>query len=411
MSGAGRPSSAGYDAPVTPPDSATPAAGGPPGAVAGLDVRLLGPLELRVDGTPLPLPGGKPRALLAALLVSRNRVVPADSLADAIWDGDVPGTFLATLQVHVSTLRRAVRPLSDAGLLTVVTQSPGYRVTVDDALVDAGRFGRWVRAGNDLLTAHRYVEAAERLRAALAEWTGPALADLRGLRFADDFAAAVEEDRLVALHARIEADLASGTESAVVGELVTLTGQYPLREPFWIQLITALYRSGRQADALEAARRIRQLLDDELGIDPSPALREIERKVLRQESLGPPAPARPPAPSASPASPASNQRTVAETAIVLSRARVRLPSGETLPVPGRGLRLGRMEDNDLVIAGERVSRYHAVVAETANGFTVTDLRSTNGTHVNDERVVDSHLLRDGDRIRIGGTEVTFVLDG
>ncbi|WP_395725697.1 BTAD domain-containing putative transcriptional regulator [Nakamurella sp.] len=367
-----------------------------------LDVRLLGPLELLVDGVALPLPGGKPRALLASLLISRNRVVPADSLADAIWDGDVPGNFLGTMQVHVSTLRRALRPLSDAGLLTVATQSPGYRAVVDDALVDQGRFGRWVRAGNDLLAAHRYAEAAERLRAALAEWTGAALADLRGFRFADDFAAAVEEDRLVALQSRIDADLASGNESAVIGELVTLTGQYPLREPFWIQLIIALYRSGRQADALEAARRIRQLLDDELGIDPSPALREIEQKVLRQESLGP---AGPPAPSST-----SNQRTVAETAIVLSHARVRLPSGETLPVPSRGLRLGRMEDNDLVVAGERVSRYHAVVAETTNGFTVTDLRSTNGTHVNDERVVDSHLLHDGDRIRVGRTEIVFLLD-
>ena len=150
--------------------------GGRPDPAPALHVRLLGPLELRLDGTPLPLPGGKPRALLAALLVSRNRVVPADSLADAIWDGDVPGNFLATMQVHVSALRRALRPLSDPGLLSVTTQSPGYRIVVDDALVDVGRFGRWARAGNDLLTAHRYAEAADRLRAALAEWAGPALA-------------------------------------------------------------------------------------------------------------------------------------------------------------------------------------------------------------------------------------------
>ncbi|HEY5878702.1 MAG TPA: BTAD domain-containing putative transcriptional regulator [Nakamurella sp.] len=381
---------------MTPPTSAAP----PTGSMPTLEVRMLGPLELRVDGTALPLPGGKPRALLAAMLISRNRVVPADSLADAIWDGDVPASFLATMQVHVSALRRALRPLSDAGLLTVITQSPGYRVVVDEALVDLGRFGRWARAGNELLAAQRYAEAADRLRAALAEWTGPALADLRGFRFADDFAAAVEEERLVALQARIEADLASGMASAVIGELVTLTGQYPLREPFWIQLITALYRSDRQADALDAARRIRELLDDELGIDPSPALRELERKVLRQE-----VPA-----SAAPTPAPSMQRTVAETAVVLSRARVRLPSGESLPVPGRGLRLGRMDDNDLVVAGEKVSRYHAVIAETANGFTVTDLRSTNGTHVNDERVLDSHLLRDGDRIRIGGTELVFGVD-
>ncbi len=385
---------------MTPPTASAPS--GSPAETAGpaLDVRLLGPMELRLDGRPLPLPGGKPKALLAALLVSRNRVVPSDSLADAIWDGDVPSSFLSTMQVHVSTLRRALRPLSDPGLLTVTTQSPGYRIAVDDALVDVGRFGRWARAGSELLAAHRYTEAADRLRAALAEWTGPALADLRGLRFADDFAAAVEEERLVALQARIDAELASGMESAVVAELVSLTGRYPLREPFWIQLITALYRLGRQADALDAARRIRELLGEELGIDPSPALRDLERKVLRQESLAP----------AAPAASASTQRTVAETAIVLSKARVRLPSGESLPVPGRGLRLGRMDDNDLVIVGEKVSRYHAVVAETANGFTVTDLRSTNGILVNGERVVDSHLLRDGDRIRIGGTDLVFQLD-
>ena len=161
-----------------------------------------------------------------------------------------------------------------------------------------------------MLRAERFAEASARYRAALAEWSGPALADLRGLRFADDFAVAVEEERLVALQSRIEADLACGMDSAVIGELTTLTGQHPLREPFWIQLITALYRLGRQADALDASRRIRQLLGDELGIDPSPPLRQLEQKILRQESLG--VAPRPPSPAM--------QRTVSETAVVLSSA-------------------------------------------------------------------------------------------
>src|SRR6478752_3150285 len=365
-----------------------------------VDFRILGPLDILVDGTSRQMPGGKPKGLLAVLLINRNRVVSADSIADAIWDGDSPASYLGILQVYMSTLRRSLRTAGADGQAVITTQAPGYKLSADDACLDLGRFTRWMAAGNELLRAERFAEASARYRAALAEWSGPALADLRGLRFADDFAAAVEEERLVALQARIDADMASGMDSAVVGELVSLTGQYPLREPFWIQLITVLYRLGRQADALEAARRIRELLGDELGIDPSPALRDLERKVLRQESLAPVAPA---------ASP-STQRTVAETAIVLSHARVRLPSGESLPVPGRGLRLGRMDDNDLVVTGEKVSRYHAVVAETANGFTVTDLRSTNGTHVNDERVVDSHLLHDGDRIRVGGTEIVFLLD-
>ena len=212
-----------------------------------------------------------------------------------------------------------------------------------------------------------------------------------------------DEERLVALQSRIEADLHRGLDSAVVGELTALTGRHPLREPFWIQLITARYRLGRQADALDASRRIREVLGDELGIDPSPALRELEGRILRQESLDPvPVPVPVPSPAM--------QRTVSDTAVVLSRASVQLPSGKSFPVPSRGLRIGRMDDNDLVIEGSKVSRYHAVVAPLANGFAVNDLRSTNGILVGEERVLDSHVLRDGDVIRIGGIPMTFRLE-
>ena len=368
-------------------------------ATPTVDFRLLGPLEILLDGVGQSMPGGKPKALLAVLLINRNRVVSSDSIADAIWDGEPPAAYQGILQVYVSTLRRSLRAFAPDGQAVVTTQAPGYKLGVDDTRVDLGRFVREVRAGNELLKAGRFAEASTGFRTALAEWSGPALADLRGLRFADDFATAIEEDRLVALHSRIEADLAGGMDSAVVGELTTLTGQYPLREPFWTQLITALYRLGRQADALEASRRIRELLSDELGIDPSPALRDLERKILRQESLD----VAPPAPSP------SMQQTVSETAMVLSSAQVVLPTGQAIPVPARGLRIGRMDDNDLVIEGSKVSRYHAVVVELTNGFAVNDLRSTNGTLVNGERVLDSHFLRDGDVIRIGGTEMVFRL--
>lgn len=367
---------------------------------ASADFRILGPLDVLVDGATQAMPGGKPKALLAVLLIDRNHVVSADAIADAIWDGDTPASAPSILQVYMSTLRRSLRAMSADGQAVITTQSPGYKLTVDDARVDLGRFRRWVAAGHDLLRAGRFSEASARFRAALAEWSGPALADLRGLRFADEFAAAVEEDRLVALQSRIEADLACGMDSAVIGELTTLTGQYPLREPFWLQLITALYRLGRQADALDASRRIRELLGEELGIDPSPPLRQLEQKILRQESLGT-APAK--------ASPAM-QRTVSETAVVLSSARVIPSGGQPVPVPGRGLRIGRMDDNDLVIDGVKVSRYHAVVVEMGGGFAVNDLRSTNGTFVGEQRVLDSHFLRSGDVIRIGGTELTFEID-
>ncbi len=367
---------------------------------SAVDFRILGPLDILVDGTSQAMPGGKPKGLLAVLLINRNRVVSADAIADAIWDGDSPASYLGILQVYMSTLRRSLRTAGADGQAVITTQAPGYKLSADDACLDLGRFTRWMAAGNELLRAERFAEASARYRAALAEWSGPALADLRGLRFADDFAAAVEEERLVALQSRIEADLACGMDSAVIGELTTLTGQHPLREPFWIQLITALYRLGRQADALDASRRIRQLLGDELGIDPSPPLRRLEQKILRQESLG----VAPPPPSP------AMQRTVSETAVVLSTARLVLPTGQSVPIPGRGLRIGRMEDNDLVVEGVKVSRYHAVVVEMGGGFAVNDLRSTNGTLVGEQRVLDSHFLRSGDVIRIGGTDLTFEME-
>ncbi|MGS0684142.1 BTAD domain-containing putative transcriptional regulator [Nakamurella sp. GG22] len=365
-----------------------------------VDFRILGPLEILVDGSAQPMPGGKPKGVLAVLLINRNRVVPSAAIADSIWDGNSPDTYQAILQVYISTLRRSLRAAGIESQAVVTTQAPGYRMLVDDSCLDYGRFTRGVAAGNELLRAQRYAEASATLGAALAEWTGSALADLQGLRFANDFAAAVDEERLVALQSRIEADLHRGLDSAVVGELTALTGRHPLREPFWIQLITALYRLGRQADALDASRRIRELLGDELGIDPSPALQQLEGRILRQESLDPAPPAPTPA----------MQRTVSDTAVVLSRASVLLPSGKSYPVPSRGLRIGRMDDNDMVIEGSKVSRYHAVVAPLPNGFAVNDLRSTNGILVGGDRVLDSHVLRDGDVIQIGGTRMTFRLE-
>ncbi len=361
--------------------------------------RILGPLEILVDGAPQPIPGGKPKGVLAVLLINRNRVVPSAAIADSIWDGNTPDTYQAILQVYISTLRRSLRAAGIESPAVLTTQAPGYRLLVDESCLDYGRFARGVATGSELLRTQKYAEASAALGAALAEWTGPALADLQGLRFANDFAAAVEEERLVALQSRIEADLRRGLDSAIVGELTALTGRHPLREPFWIQLITALYRLGRQADALDAGRRIRELLGDELGIDPSPALQQLEGRILRQESLD----------SAPPPSPAM-QRTVSDTAVVLSRASVLLPSGKSYPVPSRGLRIGRMDDNDLVIEGSKVSRYHAVVAPLAYGFAVNDLRSTNGILVGEDRVLDSHVLRDGDVIQIGGVRMTFRLE-
>ncbi len=372
-----------------------------PGGPAVVDFRLLGPLEVTVDGVTQLLPGIKPKAVLAVLLINRGRVVSSSAIAEAIWNDNAPAGYSASLQVFMSTLRRALRAVAAAGHV-VTTASPGYRLSVIGDCVDLGRFERSRTLGNEHFAAKRFAEAASLFRAALAEWTGPALADLREFRFAEDFGAAVEEERLATLEARIDADLACGRDSAVIGELATLTGHYPLREPFWIQRITAYYRMGRQADALDASRRIRGLLSDELGIDPSPALQDLERKILRQESLGEPA-ARGFA--------STMLETMAELDSRASAARLVLASGQPVPIPAHGLRIGRMADNELILDDLKASRYHAVIVDIGSGFAISDLRSTNGTSVGSSRVLDSQVLRHGDVVRIGSTDLIFEITG
>jgi DNA-binding SARP family transcriptional activator len=373
----------------------------PVGSLTVVDFRLLGPLQVMVDGVPQPMAGVKPKAVLAVLLINRDRVVSSGAIAEAIWNDDAPAAYSASLQVFMSTLRRTLRVLSATGNGVVSTESPGYRLSVRSECVDLGRFERARQQGNEHFAAKRFVDASAFYRSALAEWTGPALADLRGFRFAEEFATAVEEERLSTLQARIDADLACGRDSAVIGELTTLVGQHPLREPLWAQLMTAYYRMGRQADALDASRRIRALLNDELGIDPSPALQELERKILRQESLWQPV--------VNGGPPVDMLQTQTEDDDMPTAGTLVLPSGQVVPIPLRGLRIGRMAENDLVLNDPKVSRYHAVIVDTGNGFAISDLRSTNGVSVGSTRVLDSRVLDIGDVIRIGATEMEFRL--
>jgi DNA-binding SARP family transcriptional activator len=373
----------------------------PVGSLTVVDFRLLGPLQVMVDGVPQPMAGVKPKAVLAVLLINRDRVVSSGAIAEAIWNDDAPAAYSASLQVFMSTLRRTLRVLSATGNGVVSTESPGYRLSVRSECVDLGRFERARQQGNEHFAAKRFVDASAFYRSALAEWTGPALADLRGFRFAEEFATAVEEERLSTLQARIDADLACGRDSAVIGELTTLVGQHPLREPLWAQLMTAYYRMGRQADALDASRRIRALLNDELGIDPSPALQELERKILRQESLWQPVVNGGPS--------VDMLQTQTEDDDMPTAGTLVMPSGQVVPIPLRGLRIGRMAENDLVLNDPKVSRYHAVIVDTGNGFAISDLRSTNGVSVGSTRVLDSRVLDIGDVIRIGATEMEFRL--
>jgi predicted ATPase/DNA-binding SARP family transcriptional activator len=249
---------------------------------------ILGPLEIRRDGRPLVLPAPRPRALLVILLVHANRAVSVDELCDELWDQQPPTSARAALQVHVAALRRAL----GAAAARLVTRPPGYVLELDDDQLDARRFERALGEAQRTRAAGG-AGVAERLRAALALWRGPALTEFADLRCARDEAVRLEELRLGALEGRVEADLAAGRDAELVAELRQLTDAHPWRERFHAQLMLALYRAGRQADALQAYRCAREMLVEQLGIEPRRELGDLQRAILAQDpALSAPGPAR-----------------------------------------------------------------------------------------------------------------------
>jgi len=233
--------------------------------------RLLGPLTATIEGVPVEVGGDKRRALLAALLLRAGEVVPRDELIDALWGEEPPDTARNTLQVYVSQLRK----LLPDGLLE--TTPSGYRLAVDASAVDVFEFESLAQAGRSALTIGDATGAAETLRRALELWHGTPVdvSQIEALR--------LEEIRLTALEDRIDADLALGRHAQLVGELEGLVAEHPLRERLRGQLMLALYRAGRQADALAVYQRARRTLVEELGIEPGESLRRLERAILEQD--------------------------------------------------------------------------------------------------------------------------------
>jgi DNA-binding SARP family transcriptional activator len=253
-----------------------------------MEFRVLGPLELWDEGGEVSLGGPKQRGLLAVLLLHANEVVPVDRLIDELWGEDSPEDAAAALRVNVSRLRKAL----PQDVLT--TRSPGYLLRVEPGALDLQRFERLVEEGRGLLARGLAAAASARFRDALSLWRGPALADFAYESFAEAAIARLEEIRLAAVELRIDADLVLGRHDELVGELEELVAEHPLRERLRMLLMTALYRSGRQAEALDAYHDARRALVDEVGIEPSPALHELERAILRQDpwlDAEPPAPA------------------------------------------------------------------------------------------------------------------------
>ena len=244
----------------------------------GVEFRILGSVEVDDGGLPVDLGGLRERTLLARLLLAAGQVVSAERLADDLWAGEPPPHSMATLRVYVSRLRRALGPAAAA----LVTQPPGYRLQVGPGQLDASRFESLVSVARRDLDEGKPEAAAAGLRTALALWRGTPLSDVADFAFAQADVARLEEARLGALEDRVEADLACGRHAALVSELDGLVAAHPLRERLCGQQMLALYRCGRQADALRVYRDLRTRLADELGIDPNPRLHRLHEAILRQ---------------------------------------------------------------------------------------------------------------------------------
>jgi DNA-binding SARP family transcriptional activator len=242
-----------------------------------MDVRILGPLEVEHDGQTVAL-GPKQQMLLAILLVNRGEPVTAERIVENLYEGRPPTTASKTLQVHVSRLRKA---LGDGS--RVHTSAGGYLIALEPDELDLERFEALVQRGRAALAKGDAPLASEWLSEALTLWRGPPLADFAYADFAQAEISRLEELRMGTLEDRIEADLASGRHAALVGELEAFVREHPLRERLRAQLMLALYRSGRQADALQAYQDARRILVDELGIDPSRPLRELQQAILEQD--------------------------------------------------------------------------------------------------------------------------------
>ena len=244
-----------------------------------MHARILGSVQLEEGGRRIPMGGVRQRAVLVSLLLHANEVVPSEQLLMDLWGEDSPLSAANSLQAAISRLRRVLPP----GRL--ITRAPGYALRIFPEELDVRQFEQLVSEGREALTAGSAEQAARTLRQALSLWQGPALADFRYEPFAQAEIVRLEELHLTCLEERVEADLALGSASVLVAELRRLVSEHPLRERLRGQLMLALYRDGRQTEALEVYREFRSVLRDELGLDPSPQLRELETAILRHDSL------------------------------------------------------------------------------------------------------------------------------
>lgn len=363
--------------------------------MGGVTIRALGPLEVSVGGERVALTAAKRRAVIAVLALQPGEVVSVAAIIDAVWGDTETGTE-HTLQQHISELRKVLEPDRGAGRPSTVleTRAPGYLLHVDES--DVADFEQRASAGLLAMEDERPDEALHAFDAALGLWRGRALADLVGSTWFDAVAHRLEERRLAVIEARTDLQLVSGASAELIPELDELTREHPYHERFWAQLMVALYRSGRQRDALDAYQRARTRLVDDLGIEPSPGLRDLEASILAHDPV-----------LDAGASGAGDPHETFRSAHAAATGRLRLPDGQVVALTEGITLIGRNPDARVRLVDSRVSRRHARIDSSPSGHVVCDLGSTNGTGVNGEPVTERSLV-DGDIVDIGGVELVFL---
>ncbi len=353
---------------------------------ARLSYSILGPVTVLREGEPVHLGGAKPKAILAALLMNPGRVVSSDALIDVLWD-DPPDRAHQTLQVHISNLRKQLGDAQPG----IQTRMPGYLISAGADDLDSAAFERLVGQAGQARSGSQPARAADLLREALALWRGEGLDDIEGSDFAHRSRRRLSGLRVAAAEELAAVQLESGNPGQALRTVEEQMALVPLRESLWELKMTALYRAGRQADAITAYHECRDLLEDRLGIDPSAGLQTLYERILRQDA-------------------ALNQKDVASIHLTRTVTASRIEATLESPVGSFPLQdvtvIGRHPDCEITLDDPQVSRRHAEIRVALGSHLIIDLGSSNGTRVNGA-LVASHLLTSGDRVEIGDTVLTY----
>ena len=358
-----------------------------------LGIGLLGPLEASVDDVPVEIRGTKQRALLATLALQHDEVVAVGTIVAGLWDEPPPDRAEHTLQQHVSSLRKALEPNRDGTAASVlVTKEPGYRLHVDALDVDADAADVAAAASAAARGDHRAALVA--FERADGRVRGAPLSDVGSTLRLDAAATRIQERIDDADAARVDVMLTLGMHREAIPRIEHLVERQPYREGLRAQLMLALYRADRQTDALATFRATRALLVEELGVEPSRSLRDLEEAILRQD------------PALDHGAPPIGDLARTMRADEHSEfGCIELPDGQVIAL-GASAVIGRAPDAAIRVVDSRVSREHARIEHDGSGPRIVDLGSTNGTTVNEVRVHDHHLA-DGDAIGLGGFVVRY----